>query len=122
MNCSGHSSTGAIEWKTKSYASRRSFRRSRRDWRSWSILRRSKLLSLLILVLQLIQLPINPSQRQELLMVARLAELAFMHHQNSVGALDCGQSVRDHDRRASFHHSGQRLAYAQLGLRVHAGG
>src|SRR5260221_12078958 len=54
-------------------------------------------------------------------MVAGLAELAFVHHQNPVGALDRGQAVRDHDRRASLHHVGQRLAHAQLGLRIHAG-
>src|SRR5947208_11240142 len=60
------------------------------------------LLPLLILVLQLIQLPINSAQRQKLLMIAGLSELTLVHHQNAVGALDRGQAVRDHDRRASF--------------------
>ena len=74
----------------------------------------------LVLVLQLVQLPVNPAQRQQLLVRAGFAQLAFVHHQNAVGALDRRQPVRDDDRRAPFHHAGQRVAHAKLGLGIDA--
>ena len=54
--------------------------------------------------------------------VPDLAQLAFVHDEDAVGALDGGQPMRDHDGRAAFHQARQRLANAQLGFGVDARG
>jgi len=54
-------------------------------------------------------------------MRAAFSELAFVHHQDAVGALDCRKPVRDHDRRAPLHHAQQRFAYAKFRFRINAG-
>ena len=76
---------------------------------------------LLILVLQLIKLPVDPAHREQLLMRARFPQLALVHHENPVRALNRGKPVRDDDRRATFHQVVERIAHTNLGLRIHAG-
>jgi hypothetical protein len=51
--------------------------------------------------LELIERPVNPAQRQELLMRALFTKLPLMHRQDSVGVLDGGEAMRD--RRAALH-------------------
>ena len=55
-------------------------------------------------------------------MGSHLAQVAFVHDQNAIGALDGGKAVRNHDRRPSFHQAIERLAHAQFGLGVDARG
>ena len=55
-------------------------------------------------------------------MVAGLAHMALVHHDELVGALDGGESVGDDDRGAPFHHARERVAHPQLGFGVYAGG
>ena len=45
-----------------------------------------------------------------------------MHNQYSVGPLDRGKPVRDHDRGAALDHAIKRIAHAELGFSVDAGG
>src|SRR5271163_2683618 len=45
-------------------------------------------LDFFFLVLQLIELVVDAAQSQQLLMGSRLAQLCFVHHQNSIGALN----------------------------------
>ena len=54
-----------------------------------------------------------------LLMIAGLAELTFVHHQNTVGALDRGQTMRDHNRRAAFHHAAKGIPDLKFSLCIH---
>src|SRR2546426_1335630 len=77
-------------------------------------------LPLLVLILQLVQLPINASRREKLLVRSHLAHMALVHHQNTVRALDGRKPVRDHDRRAPLHQVIERLANPLLRLRVDA--
>src|ERR1019366_1306004 len=74
----------------------------------------------LILILQLVKLVVNPALGQQLLVRSHLADLAFVHHDDLVGALDGRESVRDDQRRSPFHHAVERVAYPELGLRIHA--
>src|SRR5208337_3003273 len=74
----------------------------------------------LVFILQLIELVINPALSQQLLMRSHLADLAFVHHDNLVGALDGRQPVRDDQRRPPFHHPVERVADPELSFRIHA--
>jgi hypothetical protein len=62
--------------------------------------------------LELVELPINPAHCQQLLMRAGLAQLAFVHDEDAVSALDGGQAVRDHDGRSALHEAAERFANA----------
>ena len=77
---------------------------------------------LLILVLQLVELPVEAALREQLLVGAHLAQLAFVHHENRVGALDGGEPVRDEDAGAALDHAIESAANAQFGVGVDAGG
>src|SRR5215472_9748146 len=50
---------------------------------------------LLVFVLQLIELPVNAAMRQQLLVVADLAHLAFVHGDDLIGSLNRREPVRD---------------------------
>src|SRR4029077_8224599 len=76
--CTGHIVTGLME---RSSALPRSVVGVRRD-------RRRPRRQLLILILQLIELVINPALGQQLLVRSHFTDLAFVHHDNLVGALD----------------------------------
>ena len=54
---------------------------------------------LLVAVLELVELPVEAALGEELLVGAALAELAFVHDEDGVGALDGGEAVRDEDAR-----------------------
>ena len=68
--------------------------------------------------LQIIQLPIQTAQLQELLVRAALADFALVHDDDLVRVLDCGQTVRDHDRRPALHQLFQCLRDQALRLSV----
>jgi hypothetical protein len=71
--------------------------------------------------LEFVQLAIDAvAQREQLLMRAAFAQLSFMHDENAVGALNGREAVSDHQRRASFDHSRQRVADAKFGFRIDA--
>ena len=72
------------------------------------------------LVLQLEQPEVDAALRQQLLVRARLAQLAFVQHEDLVHVLDRRQPVRDGDRRPAGHQHVQRVADQQLGFRVDA--
>src|ERR1043166_796455 len=74
----------------------------------------------LVLVLKLIQRPINAAQREQFLVRSALAQLALVHDENPVGALDGGEAMRNDQGSAAFHQPRQRLAHAKLGFRVNA--
>src|ERR1700678_917981 len=50
-----------------------------------------------------------------------LAELAFVHDDNTVGALDGGEPVRDNDGSATLHQLLQSGTNPQFGFRIDAG-
>ena len=54
-------------------------------------------------------------------MRADLAQLAFVHDDDAVGALDGGEAMRDDDGRAALHQLLQRFANPQFGFGVDAG-
>ena len=47
----------------------------------------------LVFVLELVELPVEASLDEELLVAAHLAELTFVHDENGFGALDGGEAV-----------------------------
>src|SRR5215470_3496123 len=57
---------------------------------------------ILIFVLQAIQIPVDTPLGQELLVGARLAKLALVHHEDPIGSLDGRKPVGDDDRRAAL--------------------
>src|SRR5579863_10208424 len=71
----------------------------------------------LVLVLKLVELPVEPALREQLLMRAHLAELALVHHQYAFSPLHGGEPVRDENAGAAFHHALQCTPYAQLSVR-----
>src|SRR5690349_463808 len=71
-------------------------------------------LPLLVLILQLIQLPVNATRGEKLLVRAALAQMALVHDQDAIGALDSRKPMRDDDRRAAFDEMIERLANAAL--------
>ena len=77
---------------------------------------------LLIPVLQLIQLEVNPAQGKQLLMRAHFADLAFVHHDDLVGALHGRETMRDDQRGTAFHHAGKRVAHFEFGFGIDARG
>src|SRR5215470_16518348 len=79
-------------------------------------------LKLLFLVLELIELPVYPALRQQLLVITDFAHLTFVHDDDLVGALNRGEAVSDDHGGAALDHAGERVADAQFGFRVHAGG
>jgi len=60
--------------------------------------------------------------REEFLVCALLAQLAFVHDEDGVGALDGGETVRDEDGGAAGNHALQCRSHAKLGLGVDGGG
>src|SRR5262249_26487891 len=74
----------------------------------------------LFFILQLIKLVINPPPREQFLMVAHLAYLAFVKHDDLVDALDGGEAVRDDERGALGHEAVDGLLDQLLGLGVYA--
>lgn len=55
-------------------------------------------------------------------MSAALAQLAFVHNENGVGALDGGETVRDEDGGAAGDHAGERETDAEFGVGINGGG
>ena len=51
----------------------------------------------LVFVLELVELPVEAAVGEQLLVGALLAELAFVHDEDGVGALDGGEAVGDED-------------------------
>ena len=84
--------------------------------------RKRRYRQLLVLVLQLVELPVDAAMGQQLLVRADLADLALVHHDDLVGALNGAEAVGDHDRGAAFDHAGQRVAHAEFGFGVDARG
>src|SRR5882724_2679107 len=78
--------------------------------------------NLLIFVLQLIELPVNPALGEELLVRSHFADLAFVHDDDLVGALDGRKAVGDDQRGAAFDHAAEGVADAEFGFGVDAGG
>jgi hypothetical protein len=73
---------------------------------------------LLIAVLQLVELPVEAAMRQELLVGAALAQLALVHDEDGVRALDGREAMGNQDGGASCDHAGECEAYALFGLGV----
>ncbi len=90
--------------------------------RLFPLRKRNRRWLLLVLVLQLVELPVDAALGQQLLVRADLAHLALMHHDDLVGALHGTEAVGDDDRGAAFHHAAERIADAELGLGIDAGG
>ncbi len=59
----------------------------------------------LIFVLQLIEPVINAALGEQLLVGTHFANLAFVHHDDLIGALDSGEPVSDDYRSAAFDHA-----------------
>ena len=72
------------------------------------------------LVLELVEAVVDAAPGQQLLVRARLAQLALVQHQDRVHVLDRRQPVRDRDRRPPGHQHVQRVADEHLRLGVHA--
>lgn len=72
--------------------------------------------------MELVELPVEAAVGEELLVGALLAELALVHDENGVGALDGGEAVGDQDTRPALHHSLQGGADAEFGFGVDAAG
>src|SRR4051794_1192700 len=64
-------------------------------------------LKFLFLVLELIQLPVNTSLSQELLMRPHFAQSSLVHDKNLVSALNGRQAVRDDKGCTAGHHTRQ---------------
>jgi len=62
----------------------------------------------LVAVLELVELPVEAALGEELLVRAALAELALVHHEDGVGALNGREAVRDEDGGAACDHAGER--------------
>src|SRR6185503_6428455 len=77
---------------------------------------------LLILVLELVELPVKPALRQQVLVVSHLAQLAFMHHENCIRTLNGRKAVRDEDAGAAFDHAIKRSSDTEFGIGIDAGG
>ena len=60
---------------------------------------------LLILVLELVQLPVEAAVGEKLLVGSLLAELAFVHDQDGIGRLHCGESVCNEHAGAACNHA-----------------
>src|SRR3954454_2671057 len=76
---------------------------------------------LLILILELIELPIDASHRQELLVTSGLSQPAFVHDKNAIGPLNGRETMRDDDRSSSRYKPAKRFPNPDLGFGVHAG-
>ena len=90
--------------------------RRARDWEGYECA------EFLILVLELVKLPVEAALGEQLLVGAHLAELALVHDEDGVGALDGGEAVGDEDAGAALDHALEGAANAQLGVGVDAGG
>ena len=60
----------------------------------------------LIPILKLVKLPVNATEREEFLVRPGFAQVAFVHYQNSVGALNGGKPVCDDDGSPAFDQPG----------------
>ena len=76
----------------------------------------------LVFVLELVELVVEAAFGEELLVGALLAELAFVHDEDGVGALDGGEAVGDEDAGAAGDHAGESGADAELGVGVDGAG
>jgi len=47
--------------------------------------------------LELVKLPVNPSQREQLLVRSHFPQAGFVHHKDSVGSLYRREAMRDHE-------------------------
>src|SRR5579863_9531073 len=75
----------------------------------------------LIFVLQLIELVVNTTLGQQLLMRTHLADLTFVHHDNLIGALYGRKPVGDDYRRAAFDHAAEGIAHFEFCFGIYAG-
>ena len=83
---------------------------------------RPRRLQFLVLVLQLVELPVDSALREQFLMRAHFAQLAFVHDEDPVCPLDGGEAVRNDDRSTAFDHALQRRANANFGFGIDARG
>ena len=72
----------------------------------------------LVFVLELVKLVIQATLGEELLVGALLAELAAVHDEDGVGALNGGEAVRDEDGGAAGDHAVEGEANAEFGVGV----
>src|SRR3954453_7811330 len=75
----------------------------------------------LVFVLKLIQLVVDTTLCQQLLMATNLAYLAFVHDDDFVCTLNCGKTMGDYDRSSPFNHAAECVTYTELGFRIDAG-
>ena len=76
----------------------------------------------LVFVLELVELPVEAALGEELLVGALFAELAFVHDEDGVGALDRREAVGDEDGGAARDHAVEREADAEFGVGVDGAG
>src|SRR5580692_53673 len=76
--------------------------------------------ALLVFVLELVELPVEAALGEQFLVRAHLAELAFVHHKDGVGALHRRKTVRNKDTRAALDQAFEGAADAQFGVGVDA--
>ena len=72
--------------------------------------------------MQLVELEVKAVVGEELLVGALLAELAFVHDEDGVGALDGAEAVGDQDAGAAGDHAGEGEAHAVFGVGVDGAG
>ena len=80
----------------------------------------TELVQFLILVLQLVELVVDSAIRQQFLMSAHFADLAFVHDDDLVGTLDGREAVGNDQRGASFDHAAERVAHFEFGFGIDA--
>src|SRR5215813_3540556 len=76
----------------------------------------------LFLVLELIELPVDSAMGEQFLVITDLPYMALVHDDNLVGTLNGGEPVGNDHGGAALDHVGERVADAQFGFSVHAGG
>ena len=76
----------------------------------------------LVPVLELVELPVEAALGEQFLVGAAFAELALVHDEDGVGALDGGEAVGDEDGGAAGDHAGEGEADAEFGVGVDGGG
>src|ERR1700731_852857 len=76
----------------------------------------------LVFILQLIKLPINAALAKQLLVGSNFADVAFVHHDDLVSALNGRETVRDDDRCPALNHAGEGFTHSDFGFGIDAGG
>ena len=75
----------------------------------------------LVFVLQLVKLPVDSAFGQQFLVRSHFAQLALVHDDDLVGALNRGETMGDDDGGAAFDHSLQGIANAEFGFGIDTG-